>query len=172
MVKSITVKLDAVEMMIYFWQAVSEREKVSEMYMREVADKHEMKYLYDEEFNQESVRKVLSAISNRELLSGATKAERKFWNNNMWMMEDLENMRNMIKPIKTLNLDDLKDSISGEDKDLEVVFIPGHQSEYTIDENKLVINFFRIMVDYMDPNKVTISQKPLKEYIKEKLQEV
>lgn len=172
MVKSITVSLDAVEMMIYFWQAVSEREKVSEMYMREVADRAEMKYLYNEEFNQESVRKVLSAISNRELLSGATKAEMKFWNNNMWMMEDFENMRNMIKPIKTLNLEDIKESIDGEDKDLEVVFVPGHLKEYTIDGNKLIINFFRIMVNYEDPSKVTISQKPLKEYIKERLQEI
>ena len=46
--------------------------------------------------------------------------------------------------------------------------IPGHEDEYYIDENKLVINFFRLMVDFMDETKVNISGKPLKEYIEEK----
>ncbi|WP_353095419.1 hypothetical protein [Tissierella praeacuta] len=174
MIKSIKTNFETVEMMLYIWQSVAEREKIAESFMIEVANKEEMKYLYGEEFNEESVRKVLSAISNRELLSDSTKQERKFWNNNMWMLEDLDNMNNMVKPVKTLNLDDVKGKLSGETKyeDLEVIFIPGHEAEYYIDDNKLVINFFRLMVDFMDETKVNISGKPLKEYVEEKLSEM
>ncbi len=174
MVKTIKINFDTVEMMLYFWQSIAERDKVAESFMIEVAAKEEMKYLYGPDFNEESVRKVLSAISNRELLNNSTKQERKFWNNNMWMLEDLGNMNNMVKPVKTLNLDDVKGKLSGETKyeDLEVIFIPGHEAEYYIDDNKLVINFFRLMVDFMDETKVNISGKPLKEYVEEKLFEI
>jgi len=174
LVKTIKINFDTVEMMLYFWQSIAERDKVAESFMIEVAAKEEMKYLYGPDFNEESVRKVLSAISNRELLNNSTKQERKFWNNNMWMLEDLGNMNNMVKPVKTLNLDDVKGKLSGETKyeDLEVIFIPGHEAEYYIDDNKLVINFFRLMVDFMDETKVNISGKPLKEYVEEKLFEI
>lgn len=175
MVKTITVNLDTVEMMLFFWQSVAEREKVGEEFMREVADKDDMKYLYNENFSQESVRKVLSAISNRELLNNPTKEESRFWNYNMWMLEDLDNMNNMVKPVKTLNLDDIKEKIKDKDtkvETLEVVFVPGHLEEYYIDENKLVINFFRLMVDFMDETKINIAGKPMKEYIEEKILEV
>lgn len=175
MVKTITVNLDTVEMMLFFWQSVAEREKVGEEFMREVADKDDMKYLYNENFSQESVRKVLSAISNRELLNNPTKEESRFWNYNMWMLEDLDNMNNMVKPVKTLNLDDVKEKIKDNDtkvETLEVVFVPGHLEEYYIDENKLVINFFRLMIDFMDETKINIAGKPMKEYIEEKILEV
>jgi len=174
LIKTIKVNYDVVEMMLFFWQSVAEKEKVSEFYMTDVAEKDEMKYLYGPEFSKESVRKVLSAISNRELLSDATKKERKFWNYNMWMLEDLGNMNNMIKPIKTLNLDYIKEKYIGDTKfdEIEVIFIPGNEEEYYIDGNKLVINFFRLMVDFMDETKVNISGKPLNEYIEDKIQEM
>lgn len=174
MIKSIKVNINAIEMMLFYWQSVAEKEKVSESYMWDLAEKEEMKYLYGPDFSKESVRKVLSAISNRELLSESTKKERKFWNNNMWMLEDLENMNNMIRPIKTLNLDYLKEKLNVESKydEIIVIFIPGHEEEYYIDENKLVINFFRLMVDYMDESKVNISGKPLNDYIEEKILEM
>ena len=174
LIKTIKVNYDTIEMMLFFWQSIAEKEKVSEAYMRDIAEKEEMEYLYGPEFNKESVRKVLSAISNRELLSESTKKERKFWNNNMWILEDLGNMNNMIMPVKTLNLDDLKGKFNGETKfdDITVIFIPGHEDEYYIDENRLVINFFRLMVDFMDETKVNISGKPMKEYIEEKILEI
>lgn len=174
LVRTIKVNFDTIEMMLFFWQSVAEKEKVSESYMMDIAEKEEMKYLYGSEFNKESVRKVLSAISNRELLSEATKKERKFWNNNMWILEDLGNMNNMIRPVKTLNLDYLKEKFNEETKfdEIIVIFIPGHEDEYYIDENKLVINFFRLMVDFMDETQVNISGKPLKEYIEEKILEI
>lgn len=174
MVKTIKINFDTIEMMLYYWQSIAERDKVVESFMIEVANKKEMDYLYNDDFNKDSVRKVLSAISNREILNNSTKVERKFWNNNMWMLEDLDNMNNMVMPVKKLNLDDIKVKLSGETKfeELEVIFIPGHNEECYIDGNKLVINFFKIMVDFMDPSIVKIDGKVLKEYIEEKLFEI
>ncbi len=174
MVKTIKINFDTIEMMLYYWQSIAERDKVVESFMIEVANKKEMDYLYNDDFNKDSVRKVLSAISNREVLNNSTKVERKFWNNNMWMLEDLDNMNNMVMPVKKLNLDDIKAKLSGETKfeELEVIFIPGHNEECYIDGNKLVINFFKIMVDFMDPSIVKIDGKVLKEYIEEKLFEI
>lgn len=175
MIKKINVEFKAIEMMLFYWQSVAEREKVVESYLIEVADLDEMKYLYGDGFDKESVRKVLSAISNRELMNNATKKENKYWNNNMWMLEDLENMNNMVKPIKTLNLNYFIEALNNKGTDLEeveVIFLPGHQDEYIIDGNKLVINFFRLMVDFMDETKINITGKPFKEYVEEKLIEL
>ncbi len=174
MINSITVNLDTLEMMLFFWQSVAERQKVADAFMWEVAEKEDMKYLYDDDFSKDSIRKVLSAISNRELLNNPTKAESRFWNYNMWMLEDLENMNNMVSPVKKLNLDDLREKLKDNNTDydkVEVVFIPGHLEECYIDKNKVVINFFKLMVDFMDPTKVNIDGKPLKEYVEEKITE-
>lgn len=174
MINTITVNLDVVEMMLFYWQSVSERDKVADSFMIEVAEKEDMKYLYNEDFSKDSVRKVLSAISNREMLNNCNKTENRFWNYNMWMLEDMDNMNSMVAPVKKLNLDDLKEQIKDIKTDynkIEVVFIPGHVEEYYIDGNKIVINFFKLLVDFMDPEKVNIAEMPLKEYVEEKIKE-
>lgn len=163
----ITIKNDIIEMMLFGWDSVSQREKVSDIFTAKLADHEDMKYLYGEDFDKESVRKVLSAISNRELLNNPTKKESRFWNNNMWMTEDLEFTNMMVKPTKTLNLDSIKDKLSKDE--YEVIFIPGHMDEYYIDGNKLIINFFKIAVSLYDEKDITIACKPFKEYIEEKL---
>lgn len=177
MIKRIRTKLDAVEGMLYYWQATSEKEKVGEPYILSIGDFPEMEYVYDDEFNKESIRRVLSAISNREVLNSESKKERKFWNNNMWMLEDLEFTDMMVKPIKVLNLDTLLDSLNEENEntkyeELEVIFVPGHLDEYKIIDNKLIINFFRVMPDLYEEGKVTIGDTLLLDYIKEKLVEL
>src|SRR5699024_9819055 len=98
MIKRIRTNLDVVEAMLYYWQAISEKEKVGEPYILSIADFPEMEYFYGEEFDKESVRKVLSAISNREMINSQSKKDRKYWNNNMWMLEDLEFTDMMVKP--------------------------------------------------------------------------
>lgn len=174
MINRIKVKLDVIEGMLYFWQATSEGEKVGEAYINVISKYPEMEYLYDDEFNQESARKVLSAISNREIFKSSIKKERKFWNNNMWMTEDLEYTNMMVTPIKTLNLDSLVDSLNEKVEDinyeeLEVIFIPGLEEEYFIKDNKLIINFFRVKPDLYEDNKVTIGDTLILNYIEEKL---
>ncbi|PAB58637.1 TDE2712 family protein [Anaeromicrobium sediminis] len=175
MVKRIVKKMDIIEGMDYFWQSTSEKEKVGEKYIINLANFDEMKLIYDEEFDEESVRKVLSAISNREMLSGNKKTMR-FWNNNMWMLEDLEYTKMMIQPLKVLNLDDilerLNENAQSDLEEIEVIFTPAHIDEYYVKGNKLVINFFRVKPDLYEEGKVTIGETDLKEFIYEKLLEV
>lgn len=177
MVKRIKTKLDVIEGMLYYWQATSEREKVGEAYLNSLAEQPEMNYIYDDEFNRESVRRALSAISNREIFHSDNKKERIFWNNNMWMMEDLDYTKTMVAPLKTLNLDLLVEklnskSIDSHIEEIEVIFIPGHADEYKITDDKLIINFFRVKPDLYEDDKVTIGDKPIIDYIEEKLNEL
>jgi len=177
MIKRIKTNLDVVEAMLYYWQATSEKEKVGEPYILSIADFPEMKYIYGEEFDKESVRKVLSAISNREMLNSESKKERKFWNNNMWMLEDLEFTNMMVKPVKMLNLNSLIDKLNGisehkEYEQIEVIFVPGHLDDYIIDGNKLIINFFKVMPDLYEEDKVTIGEQDFNDYIEDKLVEL
>ena len=175
MVQRIKVNLEAVEAMLYFWQAASEKENVSEKFFYDVAEMVALSCAYDSEFNGESVRRALSAIKNREPFVG-NKKELKFWNNNMWMMEDFEYTFSMVKPIKRLNLDSMAAKLkqeSGANKydELEVIFAPLHSDEYIITGNKLVINFFRVKPDAIS-DKTYIAEKELIEYIEEKLNEL
>ena len=156
---SVKINTEVIELMLVFWQSIAEREKVSEDYIRSVADRDEMKYTYCEGFNEESVRKVLSAISNKELLNNATKEEKKFWNNNMWMTEDLSVVNMMVEPIKKLNLDAVN-------ADKKLIFVPGHLEEKYIDGNTIVVNFFKINVDiFGGTGAVTVNGKDFKDYI-------
>lgn len=163
-------KMDIIEAMDYYWLATSDKEKVGEKYIVDISNMDEMKSIYDDEFTSESVRKVLSAISNREMMTGNKKTMR-FWNNNMWMLEDLEYTKMMIAPLKTLNLDEVSNSIDSECNydEVQVVFAPLHLDEYYIVGNKLIINFFRVKPDLYEENKVTIGELELVDFIKEKL---
>lgn len=175
MIKDITKNMNVIESMIYFWTAVGDREKVGERFLSELSEYQEMKLLYDETFDAESVRKSLSAITNREMLNGGSQKERQFWNNNMWMLEDLDFMREMVAPIKVLSLENLADEINTVkdiDKDsIEVVFIPANKEEFFVTSDKLVINFFKIVPDMFGSGEPTIDGKPLITYIKEKIVE-
>lgn len=176
MIQSIKINIEVIEAMLYFWQATSEKENVSEMFFYDVANMDGLKYAYEEDFNEESIRKVLSAIKNRELLSSDNKKEKRFWNNNMWMTEDLEYTKTMVQPLKQLNLDYLIEDLNKKFKDskysdLEVIFSPLHLDEYMIRDNKLIINFFRVKPSDFDDN-TFIGDKELNTYIEEKLVEL
>ncbi len=173
MIKRVKVKLDVIENMLYFWQATSEKEKVGEAYINDISQYDDMKLIYDDEFNDEAVRTVLSAISNVELLNTTNKKSRKFWNNNMWMMEDLDYTNMMVAPVKVLNLDSIIDELNENNnskyEELEVVFVPWNHDVYKIEGDKLIVNFFRVKPDLFDETKVTIEDMDIKEFIKEKL---
>src|SRR5690554_5911464 len=158
---SITVNFNTIEMMIYFWESVADRDKVSDKYLVELAGHDDLAPIYDEEFSKDSFRKVLSAISNRELLNHPTKKESRFWNLNMWMLEDMDNMREMVQIVKTLNLDHMKDKL---DKDIKVVFIPGTTDDYKVEEDKHIIHFFKISINPYEDTRVTIDGKEFNEY--------
>ncbi len=171
MLKNITLNLEAIEALHFFWIAASEKDQVDEKFFHDLGEMDAVKLTYDDEFNAESVRRALSAIKNREPFDG-NKVERKFWNLNMWAMEDLELTASMITPIKQLNLDAMVDKLSDSKYEtLEVYFSPIHDDEYRIIDNKLLINFFRIRASFMDDS-VMIGDKEMTLYIEEKLQEV
>jgi hypothetical protein len=176
MIGRIKVNLEVIEAMLYFWQAASEKEQISEMFFYDVAAMPGLSLTYDDEFNGESVRRVLSAIKNREIFSNTNKKERRFWNNNMWMMEDLEYTKLMVQPLKRLNLDYLVQKLNNigvtpKYDEIEVFFSPLHLEEYVIKGNKLIINFFKVKPNDFDDS-CYIGDKELKEYVEEKVMEI
>ncbi|MGB7606674.1 MAG: hypothetical protein WBL93_14480 [Lutisporaceae bacterium] len=177
MLNRIKVNLESIEAMLYFWQAVNDRENLSESYIYDIAAMPSFSIAYDDEFNEESVRRALSAIKNREVFSRNNQKEGRFYNNNLWMMEDLSYTGAMITPVKKLNLDSSLAGLNSKypatkAEELEVIFAPLHLDEYFIKGNKLVINFFRVKPDLMDESMTFIGDTEIKEYIKEKLEEL
>lgn len=174
MLKEIKVNTKALETMLFVWASVKDREKVSDLFLDELANTSEMKSAYDDEFNAASVRKVLSAISNRERLNGATKKESRFWNYNMWMLEDPGMTDMMLAPIKTLNVNEVKDQVSKEFpyESVEVIFYPGQLEISQQIDNKIYINFFVVKADLYDETKITIEDVDLKEYVINKIKEM
>ncbi len=175
MIKNIKINLDLLESMLYYWKATSEKEKVGEQFLYTISDSEMMKACYSDEFNGESVRRALSAISNREIFSPASKKEGRFWNNNMWMLEDPEYTISMLTPLKVLNLDEEIKSVET-DKDIEtvnLVIIPGHMDISYIDKNTntVYINFFRVMPSMADDS-INIDGVEMKEYIIGKIKEL
>jgi len=70
MLQRIRLNLEAVEAMLYYWQAASEKDNIPESFFYDVAKMPALSAAYDEEFNAESVRRALSAIKNRERFTG------------------------------------------------------------------------------------------------------
>ena len=176
MVQRIKVNLEVIEAMLYFWQSTSEREKVSEKFINDVTNMVGLTLAYDDEFDAESVRRVLSAVTNREPFASKNRKEGRFWNNNLWMMEDLSYTDVMVQPLKKLNLDTIIDDVNkleGSSKYdiIEVIFSPLHLDEYLIVDNKLIINFFRVKPSFTDEN-TYIGNIEITEYIKQKIEEL
>lgn len=173
MLNRIKINYDVLEMMVFFWESMSSKEKVVDAYCIEVSEKTEMAPLYGKEFTKESVRKVMSALSNRELVNHPTKKESRFWNNNMWMTEDMDNMKEMLQSVKLLNLDHLKEEYTEQTKseEINIVFVPGHEDTYYVDGNTLTINFFKLIADFLDGS-IKIEGKPMQEFIEEKVKEL
>lgn len=173
MLKEISVNHDVLEMMLFYWENVASKDKMSDEYFLELAGKKEMQGLYSDEFTKDSFRRVLSAISNREKLNSQSMKESKFWNQNMRMIEDLTLTNAMIAPVKKLNLSELV----GEDlktEKLEVLFIPLPEGDFFASKEAIVFNFFSILASYNGEDfevisdiKVSLHGKDVKEYVVE-----
>jgi hypothetical protein len=174
MINRIKVNLEVIEAMLYFWQAVNDRESISEMFIYDVAAMPGLALTYEDEFNGESVRRALSAVKNREIFSRSSKKEGRFYSNNLWMMEDLSYTNSMVAPLKKLNLEFLTAEFNSKYptskyEELEVIFSPLHIEDYLIKDNRLIINFFRVKPG---DNDTYIGDTELKQYVKEKLEEL
>lgn len=176
MIQRVNVNLDAVEALLFFWYSIKDRQKVSELFIYDVTDMLGLKYAYDDEFNSESVRRALSAINSREIFSGINRQEGRFYNNNLWMLEDLDYTDRLVQPIKKLNLQYLVRRLNAAQgsvdfEEVEVIFSPLHMKESIIKDNKLIINFF--MIRPSDTSEaVFLGDKELMAFIEDKLQEI
>lgn len=166
MIQSIKVNLELMEMLLYYWKATSEKEKVGEKYIYSVIENEHMKPLYSDAFTAEQARQTLSAISNREIFKPSSREAGRFWNNHMWMMEDLSVTEAMMQPVKQLNLDHLVQNAQFNhfNGPLEIIFVPGHLETLYQNENQLFINFFKLMVNVTDGS-VKIEDKTLIDFI-------
>jgi len=175
MLKRIEVNLEAIESLYFFWVAARNKENVSERFFHDIGEMSAVKSMFDDEFNEESVRRTLSAIKNREPFSG-NKKERKFWNLNMWMMEDFDYTDSIIRPVKKLNLDDLVSKMEGVQntqgiEDIEVIFSPMPLEEALIKGNKLLINFFWVKPGATDDEPL-FGQGTLKDFIQDQIKKM
>lgn len=165
----IRIDTEVLEGMLFVWASLADREKIADRFLIDLAESDSMKAQYDEEFNEESVRKVLSAIANRERLNNPTKKESRFWNNNLWMMEDPLIPESMLGPVKRLSARELEEALPGDDEK-KLVFYPGTTEASFTKGDTLYVNFFRIMADPFDDSKEPrIEGLPIKEYLIEKL---
>lgn len=170
MLKSIKVDLKAVESMLFFWSMIAEREKVSEVYILSVAETPQFRGVYVPGFDNISVRKVLSAISNREVFRSDNRKESRFWVDNIWMLEDLDYIMEMIGPIKRLHLDDMVDRLNEVVpqevlEELHVVFVPFYYQNAVYGRDTLYVNFFRAIPDKKEERVLSIEGKSLEDFI-------
>lgn len=166
------LELNVFEAMVYFWTATLEREKVGERYLNDLAAMEGMGPLYDEGFSPESVRKILSAISNRELFRPESKKEGRFWNNNMWIMEDPEVMGKIVGTVKGLEAETicrgLPEAVEGE---MEVVFVPGHLEAFYSRGRTLYVNLFLFRYDF-NADGIVFMDGPVEEVLRSRILEI
>lgn len=170
---TLKVNLEAIEAMLYYWEATKDKEKVNERFLNDTANLPALTLTYDAEFDAEAFRKVLSAITNREPFRPANRKEGRFFSNNLWMLEDLSLTREMVQPIKVLNLDSLAQKLSGEtnvNRAVTIYFSPLHLEEKYTTKDAVILNFFRLQPDFMGG--VTFSGEHLEEYVEKVITEI
>lgn len=176
--KNIKLDMQAIENMLFFWNMIGEREKVSEIYILTVAELEQYRGVYDTEFDNISVRKVMSALSNREVFRGDNRKESRFWVDNLWMLEDVKYTMDIVAPLKRLHLDDLVQKINKSVKNesvyetLNVVVVPFYNQPSLVRNNTLYINFFKALPERGESQELLLDKLPIKEYILQQLTEL
>jgi len=135
---NIKINLNGLEIMVFFWNSLMSREKVSESFLNDLCSMQEFSYIYNEDFNNESLRRVLSALNNKEPFSG-NKPERKYYSNSLMIMEYIDEVQPTINAIKKLNLNSIAEKAKA---DVEVVVVPGLSKGIEKSDNKLIVDFF------------------------------
>lgn len=173
MLEQIIINYETIELLQFYWETAAKKNKMNESYFLEIAQKPEMQIIYTDDFNQESVRKVLSAVMNYEPVNNATAKELEFYNYNKFNADDPGNVEMMFPPVKTLNVDELKTMYPNtQQSQLIINFVPAYDMVYRIDDNQLTINFFKLTADWSDMDNVYISGQILKEFVLDKAKEI
>lgn len=137
---NIKTNLNGLEIMLFFWNSVMAREKLNESFLNDLCTMKEFSYIYNEDFNSESLRRALSALNNKEPFSG-NKVERKFYSNNLMILEYIDEVQPTIDTIKRLNLNKLEKEVS---EDIEIIIVPGTSGNIQKHNNVLLVDFFSL----------------------------
>lgn len=137
---NIKINLNGLEIMVFFWNSIVSKEKLNEAFINDICTMKEYQNIYNNEFTFESLRTVLSAITNKEPYKG-NKKEMKFYSNNLRILEYIDDVNPIIDKIKKLNLDSL---ISKSEKDLEIIILPATTNSIVKFNNSLVVDFFAL----------------------------
>lgn len=174
MLQSIKINFEVIELMDFYWQTAARREKLADSYLLDIANRPEMKTIYTDGFDSNSVRKVLSAVINYEPVNEGTEKEIEFYQSNKFFADDPGNVELVLPTVKTLNVNEFKDQFSDDTKfeEIQINFIPAYNLVDKIEGNVLTINFFKLGVDFADFETVLLEGKPLKEYIAGRLKDI
>lgn len=174
MIKTIKINYEVIELMDFYWQTAARREKLTDSYLLDIAKRPEMQTIYHDDFNENSVRKVLSAVINYEPVNEATKKEMEFYNFNKFFADDPGNVDLTLPSIKTLNINEFLKELPEEIRydEIQINFIPAYDIIDKIEGNTLTVNFFKLGVDFTDFETVLINNQPLKDYLRGKILEM
>ena len=89
---NLKTNLNGLEIMVFFWNSLISKEKVNETFINDLCSMKEFSYIYNEDFSNESLRRVLSALNNKEPFTG-NKVERKYYSNNLMVLEYVEQVQ-------------------------------------------------------------------------------
>jgi len=160
------MNLETLEAMDFFWAALKDRERIADLFIQEVTTMEGYRLSYDEEFTSESVRRVMSALANREPFKSTNKKEGRLYSNHLWMMDDLGLEKAMIQPVKQLNVEHLRQDLSTSlpYTEIQIHVVPLHLNAHKVSKNNILLNFFKIQLGE-EENTVTIEGLPLDQYI-------
>lgn len=137
---NIKTNLNGLEITLFFWNSLISKEKVNESFLNDLCSMREFSYIYNGDFNSESLRRVLSALNNKEPFSG-NKVERKYYSNNLMILEYIDGVQPTIDAIKKLNLNKLGEEVK---EDTEIIIVPAISGSVQKHDNKLVVDFFSL----------------------------
>lgn len=171
---NITINYETIELLQFFWETAAKRNKVNDSYIMEIANHPTMAPIYNDTFDEQSVRKVLSAVINYEPVNEATELELEYYQFNKFNADDPGNVEMMLPPIKQLNLDRFKETIADRTslESIQVHFVAGYDQSYWIQDNILTLNYFKIEADWSDLDHVFIEGVELEEFVQQKLLEL
>ncbi len=174
MLENVKINFETIELMDFFWQTAARKEKLADSYLLDIANRPEMEAVYTDDFNSNSVRKVLSAVINYEPVNEATSKELEFYQSNKFFADDPGNVELTLPTIKTLNVNNLKEKFSGDTKynSVQINFVPAYDLTDKIEDNILTINFFKLKIDFTDFETVLVNDQKLVDYIESKLETI
>jgi hypothetical protein len=147
MIHHCSLNLNAIEAMNFFWTSIVSREKLTEKFILDIATLEPFQATYNDEFTQESVRRCLSALSNKEPFTG-NKVENRFYSRNLMILEYIDTLNEKIAAFKALRISDILHSfgdlnpIHGIDS-LDIIVVPTPFETVQCRGNAIILNFFK-----------------------------